>query len=246
VTRQTPPQTQPNPPVAGELRTNLKDGLKYVWIPPGSFRMGCSEQPRDSQCDKFKEFPTHDVTISKGFWMGETEVTQEAYQRVTGKPNPSQFKGPKRPVDTVNWAEAVAYCAAAGGLRLPTEAEWEYAARAGTRSVTYGDLNDIAWDSANSNGQTHDVGLKKANAWNLRDMLGNVEEWTADWFEAAYYKTSPQFNPKGPAEPEIADRVLRGGTWDDDPQYVRVSDRDPIDPSRSGNETGFRCAGDLP
>jgi formylglycine-generating enzyme required for sulfatase activity len=232
------------PPAPGESRTNPNDGLTYRWIPPGNFRMGCSEQPTDPQCDKVDEFPTHDVTITKGFWMGETEVTQQAYERVTGKPNPSQFKGPRLPVENVSWDDAKAYCAAAGGMRLPTEAEWEYAARAGTRSASYGDLNSIAWYSTNSNRQTHEVGLKPANGWNLRDMLGNVWEWTADWYDAYYYKNSPTTDPKGPAEPKLL-RVERGGSWDSSPEYVRVSLRNGNGLSYWSNLIGFRRAGEL-
>jgi formylglycine-generating enzyme required for sulfatase activity len=237
-------QVAPTPSAPGEPRANPKDGLPYRWIPPGNFRMGCSEHPADSQCDKKDEFPAHDVTITKGFWMGETEVTQEAYERVTGKPNPSHFKGPRRPVESVNWDDAKAYCAAAGGMRLPTEAEWEYAARAGTRSASYGDLNSIAWYSANSFSQTHEVGLKSANAWNLRDMLGNVWEWTADWYDADYYKNSPSTDPKGPTEAKEY-RVLRGGAWVDDPQGVRVSNRYRYGPTIRSVVIGFRCAGEL-
>jgi formylglycine-generating enzyme required for sulfatase activity len=232
-------------PAPGEARINPKDGLTYRWIPPGDFRMGCSEQPPDSQCGKNDEFPTHDVTITKGFWMGETEMTQEAYQRVTGKPNPSHFKDPRLPVESVTWDEANAYCAASGGMRLPTEAEWEYAARAGTRSASYGDLGSIAWYGANSNYKTHEVGLKPANAWNLRDMLGNVWEWTADWYDAAYYKNSPLTDPKGPTEAKKM-RVLRGGSWGIDPEYVRVSFRIRVEPSGRDDGIGFRCAGELP
>ena len=232
------------PPAPGESRANPKDGLTYRWIPPGNFRMGCSEQPPDSQCDKNDEFPTHDVTITKGFWMGQTEVTQEAYERVTGKPNPSHFKGPRLPVEHVSWDDAKAYCAAAGGIRLPTEAEWEYAARADTRSASYGDLNSIAWYSAYSNNQTHEVGLKSANAWNLRDMLGNVWEWTADWYDADYYKNSPSTDPKGPTEAKRF-RVLRGGSWDVNPEDVRVSVRGRGVPSDRNLGIGFRCAGEV-
>jgi formylglycine-generating enzyme required for sulfatase activity len=230
-------------PIPGASRANPKDGLTYRWIPPGTFRMGCSEQPVDKECGTTEEFPTHDVTISKGFWMGETEVTQEAYGRVTGTTNPSDFKDPRRPVESVSWDEAKAYCAAAGGMRLPTEAEWEYAARAGTRSASYGDLRNIAWYNGNSDDKTHEVGLKPANAWNLRDMLGNVWEWTADWYASDYYKNSPSTDPQGPTEGEY--RVLRGGSWNVNPEYVRVSDRHGFGPSVRNDFIGFRCAGEL-
>jgi formylglycine-generating enzyme required for sulfatase activity len=242
--RVAPAPVSPAPPVPGESRANPKDGLTYRWIPPGTFRMGCSEQPEDLLCDKTREFPTHDVTISKGFWMGETEVTQEAYERVTGRPISSRSKkGPRLPVVFVSWDEARTYCAAAGGMRLPTEAEWEYAVRAGTRSASYGDLSSIAWHKANSVGGFHEVGLKAANAWNLRDMLGNVYEWTADWYAADYYKNSPSTDPQGPTQGEY--RVLRGSTFRNTPEHVRVSLRLAYQPLDRFDVVGFRCAGEL-
>ena len=237
--------TVPTELAAGSERTNAKDGLKYVWIPPGSFRMGCSEQPKDKQCDKRDELPTHAVTISKGFWIGQTEVTQEAYQRVVAT-NPSYFKGARRPVEEVSWTEAQAYCTAVG-LRLPTEAEWEYAARAGTGSSWYGGgaIGDVAWYRVNSNSQTHDVKGKAANAWNLFDMLGNVREWTADWYDASYYKNSPRQDPKGPATG--TSRVSRGGAWSPlAVADVRLSDRFGVETAlRLIGVVGFRCAGEL-
>ena len=246
---------RPKPRAPGERQTNTVDGLNYRWIPPGSFRMGCSEQPADPQCDKTDEFPTHDVTISKGFWMGETEVTVAAYERyravnktVTALPTADTYGrklntaagDPQLPAVAVTWDEAQAYCTWAGGgaekLRLPSEAEWEYAARAGSRAGGYGDLSTIAWYGDNSgkpinstalwaevgydiakygerlyaNGSgPHRVATLKENAWNLRDMLGNALEWTADWYDAGYYRNSPSTDPKGPTEAKQY-RVLRG------------------------------------
>jgi hypothetical protein len=164
------PGVGPVPPTAPVTRTlhDGKDGLKYVWISPGAFTMGCS--PGDNQCDG-DEKPPHPVTITKGFWIGQTPVTQEAYKRVTGK-SPSHFQGASLPVEQVSWDDAVGYCRAVG-LRLPTEAEWEYAARAGSASARYGTLDDIAWYSANSGARTHPVAQKLPNAWGLYDMLGN-------------------------------------------------------------------------
>jgi len=161
--------------VAGPLsaqqptRVNPKDGLTYVWIPPGKFQMGCSAG--DAECFD-NEKPAHQVTIAKGFWLGRTSVTQQAYQRVTGK-NPASHKGANLPVEEVDWNEAQAYCKAIGG-RLPTEAEWEYAARAGSTGVRYGNLDEIAWYDKNSGNQSQEVGQKSPNAFGLYDMLGNT------------------------------------------------------------------------
>jgi formylglycine-generating enzyme len=292
--RQPEVGAQPKPRAPGESKKNTVDSLNYRWIPPGAFRMGCSEQPVDPQCDKTDEFPTHGVSISEGFWMGETEVTVAAYEKyrdaskaagktVTPLPASDTFGrklntsagDPQLPAVAVTWDEAQAYCSWAGGggekLRLPSEAEWEYAARAGSRASRYGDLNAIAWYGdnsgkpinstaiwaevgqdntkygerlyANGNGP-HQVATLKENAWNLRDMLGNVWEWTADWYDVDYYKSSPSTDPKGPAEAKHY-RVLRGGSWSSSPEYVRVSYRDRYVPSVRGDIIGFRCAGEL-
>jgi formylglycine-generating enzyme required for sulfatase activity len=231
-------------PVPGYARVNPKDRLTYRWIPPGRFRMGCSQQPKDTACDSQAEFPVHEVTIGKGFWMGETEVTEAAWQRVMGKAGPRASKGPLRPVEEVSWADAQAFCAATG-LRLPTEAEWEYAARAGSRASAYGALGQIAWYLENSGGETRDVGLKSANVWNLRDMLGNVAEWTADRFD-------------DPKKPMSKAHVVRGGSVLDEAGWVRLSRREGVeDPSEvtinlaggskpiSVHIVGLRCAGEL-
>jgi formylglycine-generating enzyme required for sulfatase activity len=222
--------------VAGAIKTkeNPKDGQQYVWIQPGKFPMGCSEG--DNECDA-DEKPTHPVTITKGFWLEQTPVTQEAYQRVKGT-NPSHFRGEKRPVENVSWNQANEYCEAAGG-RLPTEAEWEYAARANSREPRYGEPKTIAWYSENSGGQTHDVGLKKANLWGLQDMLGNVWQWTIDWYDEKYYANSPSKDPTGPAAGKY--RVLRGGSWIYDSRYLRASDRVRGEPDYRFAYIGFRC-----
>jgi len=150
---------------AGQTKVNPKDGLRYIRIPPGTFQMGCS--PGDNLCDDWEK-PRHSVTLTKGFWMGQTPVTQAAYQRVMGT-NPSQFRGGQRPVEQVSWDEALDYCKAVG-MRLPTEAEWEYAARAGSTASLNG------YNNGDYLGQTYDVARKQPNAWKLYDMLGNVWE----------------------------------------------------------------------
>jgi len=230
-----PPAPAPSAgPRPGGVKVNPKDGLRYVWIPPGTFMMGCS--PGDSYCQNWEK-PAHQVTITKGFWLGQTKVTQAAYQRVAGN-NPSYFKGPKLPVEMVSWNDARNYCQAAG-MRLPAEAEWEYAARGGSTAARYGNLNDIAWYFDNSGENTHEVGLKQANAFGLYDMLGNVLEWVADWF--AEYPAGSQSDPVGPVSGRY--RLARGACWNFNPTLVRVSFRGRNEPGYRDNMVGLRCAG---
>jgi formylglycine-generating enzyme required for sulfatase activity len=200
-------------PASGK-RVNPKDGLTYVWIPSGQFTMGCS--PGDTEC--YDDETPRRQNIAKGFWLGESEVTQAAYRKVTGK-SPSPGQGPDRPVDNVDWSQSVSYCRAIGG-RLPTEAEWEYAARAGTTGARYGELDRIAWTNANSGDNPHDVKQKEPNAWGLYDMLGNLWEWT----DSAEKK-----------------KPLRGGSCLDPPENVRSSTRDAVDPADRNDISGFRC-----
>lgn len=232
---------------AWRTKTNPKDGLIYVWIAPGSFYSGCS--PGDSEC-KPDEEPARQVNITKGFWLGQTAVTQQAYHRVTGE-DPSYFqganlpveesswvtgapkvrhvKGTNLPVEQVSWGEAENYCKAIGG-RLPTEAEWEYAARAGATCDRYGNLDEIAWYDGNSHLSTHEMGQKRPNAFGLYDMLGNVGQWVGDWYRWG----------------TIAERsrVIRGGSWNDDPKHVRASYRYSGLPDDRKFTVGFRCAED--
>ncbi len=214
---------------AGATKVNPKDALTYVWIPPGKFMMGCS--PGDTACSD-DEKPAHPVVITRGFWMGQTLVTQGAYQRVRGT-NPSYFHGDQLPVESVTWDEARGYCAAAG-MRLPTEAEWEYAARAGTTEAPYGDLDAIAWYANLSRGRyierlkaggggTKAVALKQPNAWKLYDTLGNVWEWTADWYDEKYYARGESRDPAGTSSGKY--RVLRGASWANEAGSIRVSNR---------------------
>ncbi|HTP35546.1 MAG TPA: SUMF1/EgtB/PvdO family nonheme iron enzyme [Candidatus Acidoferrales bacterium] len=232
-------KTGPPPPPAGTLpagarRTNPKDGLTYVWIPPATFRMGCS--PGDSDCMPDQDEPAHDVTITGGFWIGQTEVTQEAYQKVTGS-NPSHFRGPKLPVETVSSEAAAAYCEAVGG-RLPTEAEWELAARGGVASARYGPIESVGWYLGNAGGRTHEVAQKQANAFGLYDMLGNVLEWVSNW----YVDKPPAegVDPQGPDRGSA--RALRGGSWVDPAWAHRASFRAGAPLGLSDEGIGFRCA----
>ncbi len=231
---QLSPQTVTQPVSAGHTEVNPSDGLTYVWLAPGVFLMGCS--PADSDCDR-DEKPAHQVTLAKAFRIGQTLVTQEAYQRVTGK-SPGYFKGAKFPAESMTWDEAQTYCEATG-MRLPTEAEWEYAARAGSKTARYGELNQIAWYGVNSENKTHQVMLKQPNSWNLYDMLGEVWEWTADWY--APYSPANSTDPQGVAAGKI--RALRGGSWANGPAFVRLSVRSGNEPEHRSNVVGFRCAG---
>src|SRR5450432_1959074 len=133
--------------------------------------------------------------------------------------NPSHFKGPQRPVETVSWEDAMKYCQAAGG-RLPTEAEWEYAARAGSTAARYGELDEFAWYYENSQDETHDVKGKQPNGWGLFDTLGNVWEWVADWLDVAYYARNEVRDPAGPEDESM--QIVCGGSWSDS-QDVRAS-----------------------
>ena len=262
-------------PSAGTVKTNPEDGQLYVWIPPGNFMMGCS--PDDKECDG-DEKPAHQVEITKGFWLGQTSVTVGAWKRhagATGKSMPPEpqiddralnahWSDEQQPIVDITWAEARDYCQQAGG-RLPTEAEWEYAARAGSAGSRYGSLDTIAWhadnggrsriDSArifnsdqknygkrlNANGNgPHGVAQKQPNAWGLYDMLGNVYQWTADWYNERYYEQNEGKDPPGPSDGLY--RTLRGGSWYSYPRSLRVSGRDWLVPSSRLSGAGVRCA----
>jgi formylglycine-generating enzyme required for sulfatase activity len=231
------PVHTPSTARVGTVRGNPKDGLKYVWIPAGTFTMGCSSG--DSECYA-NERPAHQVAIARGFWIGQTPVTQEAYQRVTGK-NTSHFKGEGLPVDHITWEEAKRYCEATG-MRLPTEAEWEYAARAGNPRALYGEVDSIAWYNDDSGSQAHPVGLKEPNAWKLYDMLGNVWQWTADWYGEKYYDLHEDEDPQGP--PAGSSRTFRGGSWGSFPRSVRASYRGWGEPGFEEYSFGVRCVGE--
>lgn len=230
----------------GAIKLNSKDGLKYVWIPPGTFQMGCS--PGDNDC-RSDEMPAHPVTLTRGFWLGQFPVTMAAYKRFaesTGRtmpPAPRFNEGwnlEQMPVVNVTWDDAHAYCGWVGG-RLPTEAEWEYAARGGSKEMRYGPLDEVAWHDSNSGYRTHVGGEKRANGFALFDMLGNVDEWVNDWYDADYYVNSPSMDPLGP--PKGAERILRGGCWYNYPRFVRVSAR--YGSGSSGKDfNGLRCAMD--
>ncbi len=238
-----------------------ESGIEMVRIPGGMFRMG-SEDGQDD------ERPVHDVRVD-AFWMDRTEVTQAQYTKLI-QPNPAHFKGPNRPVEMIAWTSAALYCnkrsraeglepcydeetAAcnfdADGYRLPTEAEWEYACRAGsTTAFSFGDdpreLPRYAWFADNADKTTHPVARKKPNPWGLFDMHGNVAEWCNDVYADGYYKTSPKDNPRGPDEGEQC--VLRGGAWNSSATACRSAYRVGENPGFADacfaqDAIGFRC-----
>jgi len=238
-------------PGAGPLpAVTTKSGVEMVLIPAGELRMGSSRGKED-------ESPVHTVRLD-AFWMDRHEVTQAEYEKL-GFPDPSRFKGPDLPVEMMTWTKA-AICAnarsraeglqpcydedtaecnfAASGYRLPTEAEWEYACRAGT-DTEYGfggdprRLSEHAWYEANASKKTHPVGKKAPNRWGLHDTHGNVAEWCNDVYDKAYYGKSPAENPRGPAEGK--QYVVRGGAWSSSAEACRSA-------ARAGENPGFADA----
>ena len=216
------------------------------WVPSGRFTLGSPliEPGRDP--DEVQ----HEVVLTRGFFLGETECTQGQWEKVMGG-NPSHFRGSERPVEHVSWGEAEEYCRKltakqrVDGIlplgwewRLPTEAEWEYAARAGTTGARYGELDAIAWWSGNSGNQTHPASQKAANAWGLHDMMGNVWEWCSDW--SGDYLIGSVTNPTGPSSGSC--RVYRGGSWNDDARDARSAYRFRYFPGLRRYSLGFRPA----
>ena len=240
----------PNP---GDVMTN-GIGMKLVWVPAGEFMMGSGLSASQvasqfgGKSDWFTgEHPQHQVKISKGFWMGRTEVTQSQYRAVMGT-NPSHFKGDNNPVEQVSWNDAVEFCSKLSGKEgkaytLPTEAQWEYACRAKSTTVfSFGNnesnLGDYVWYSKNSDSKTHQVGTKRPNGFGLYDMHGNVWEWCQDWYGKNYYSASPLGDPVGPDSGSY--RVLRGGSWFYNANLCRSANRDRNLPGYRYSGTGFR------
>jgi formylglycine-generating enzyme required for sulfatase activity len=218
-------------------------GMKFVWISPGSFIMGSPKNEEGRSDDEIQ----HAVTLSKGFFMGIHLVTQEQWKEIMNN-NPSHFKGKKNlPVDTVSWEECQEFIKKLREkdnkpYRLPTEAEWEYGCRAGTRTAyNFGNnsdiLNEYAWFAENNvPNTTHGVGQKTPNAWGLHDMHGNLWEWCQDWY--GDYPQNEVVDPQGPNTGKF--RILRGGSWGDGPAFCRSAFRARTEPSDRNNTCGFR------
>jgi len=221
-------------------------GIEFVLIPAGTFIMGGETGYDDSK-------PPHQVTLSKPFYLGTYQVTQSQWKTIMGK-NPSKFTGDTRPVEQVSWNDGQEYVRKLNSregvnmYRLPTEAEWEYACRAGTGArFCFGDdearLEEYAWFDDNSKGETHPVGQKKPNLWGLYDMHGNVWEWCQDWFAESYYKVSPDKDPQGAKNGSF--RVFRGGGWFDNAGGCASAYRYRDAPGGRFNYLGFRLARSL-
>jgi formylglycine-generating enzyme required for sulfatase activity len=225
--------------------------VEMLLVPPGTFQMGCIMGSNQYGCFSWEQ-PVHQVTLTNAFYLGRFEVTQSQWVAKMGS-NPSSFQGasaqvpadqvPNRPVERVSWTIIQGYLSATG-FRLPTEAEWEYACRAGTQTPFYNGSTDdstvgaLAWYSANSGNQTRPVGGKLANAFGFHDMLGNVWEWVNDWYGG--YTAEAQTNPTGPVS--ASNRVIRGGSGNLVTTYVRSSYRNYDSPGYTGNNVGFRVA----
>jgi formylglycine-generating enzyme required for sulfatase activity len=254
---QNPGQSQP----AGSQALKTACGMSMVSVPAGQFTMGVNDGPIDAK-------PAHEVKVD-AFLMDECEITQQVYEKVIGA-NPSRRKNPGNPVEQVTWTAAVKFCNArsiqenlkpcydtntwecdfsANGYRLPTEAEWEYACRAGSSARYYfgdnaEDLKSFGWFDGNSQSRPHPASQRKPNAWGLYDMSGNVWEWCNDFYGVKYYKESPSDNPRGPKQGEK--RVLRGGAWSSSAanctSWVRNCDEAGLtDVCLTMDSNGFRC-----
>ena len=224
----------------------VKDGIciEMVKVEGGTFMMGATSEMKNPNSN---EKPVHQVTLTNDYYMGKYEVTQALWQAVMGS-NPSEYKGDNLPVETVSWNDCQKFISKLNSLtgrmfRLPTEAEWEYAARGGKESRGYqysgsSNISDVAWYDENSGSKTHPVGTKQANELGIYDMTGNVWEWCSDWYSS--YSSSSQTNPTGSDSGSA--RVSRGGGWFNDASYCRLSVRFYYTPDFRLDILGLRLA----
>lgn len=228
----------------GDTWTEPVAGMEFVWVPGGCYQMGCGDWT--DSCDD-NEKPEHEVCLD-GFWMGKYEVTQGQWKKIMIE-NPSYFNlGDNFPAESVSWDDIQAFITdlnsqGSSTFRLPTEAEWEYAARSGGQEEKYAggdDLGSLGWYWDNSGSRTHEVGTKAPNGLGIYDMSGNVWEWVSDWYKSDYYAESPTYNPQGPDTGSY--RVFRGGSWLSPAWGCRAANRVNDTPGYRSYGIGFRLA----
>ena len=244
--QQPEPEPEPTPTPEPERPQHKLPDIAMVYVSGGTFTMGATSEQGSDAYDREK--PAHSVTLS-GYYIGKYEVTQELWKAVMGS-NPSRFKGDNLPVEQVSWDDVQEFLRKLNAMtgkryRLPTEAEWEFAARGGNSSRGYkysgsNSLGSVAWYYDNSGSRTHAVGTKSPNELGIYDMSGNVWEWCQDWYGGSYYENSPRTNPKGPNSG--SDRVRRGGSRGDYARFCRVSFRDDYTPDYRHYSLGIRLA----
>ncbi|MGM9799212.1 MAG: formylglycine-generating enzyme family protein [Muribaculaceae bacterium] len=217
--------------------------FEMVKVPGGTFTMGATAEQGDDAWDDEK--PTHSVTLS-GYYIGKYEVTQAQWKAIMGN-NPSYLKGDNLPVEKVSWYDCQEFIKKLNQLTgknfsLPTEAQWEYAARGGksggTKYSGSDNIGNVAWYLDNADNKTHPVGEKSPNDLGIYDMSGNVWEWCQDWYDSNYYKNSPTTNPTGYGS--VSEHVVRGGSWNSSARYCRVSFRSNSTPDNEYYYLGFR------
>jgi len=245
-------------PIEKTITINENAGMDFVFIPPGKFHMGSTENVAKSEND---ERPLHQANITKGFYMGKYEVTQKQYLEVMKYHKGSKFVGDKLPIDNIEWYQASTFIEKLSQktklkFRLPTEAEWEYACRAGTQTAFYTGKT-ISPDQANYNckktymggpqglpyDETREVGSYPPNPFGLYDMHGNVWEWCSDWYDNDYYKFCDDDDPQGPHKG--GKKVIRGGSWNQGPDKLRSADRKGRNPKADRKHIGFRVVLDI-
>ena len=247
---------RPDPPIV-PTQTASYAGIEFIWCVPGSFMMGSLETDSDAAAD---EFPQHLVTFSQGFWISRYPITQGQWKHVMGS-NPSRFQGgisgstDNRPVEHVTWDDVQSFITAINeanpnlNFRLPSEAEWEYACRASTTTrfywgddADYAQIGNFAWYEDNSGNKTHDVGTKLPNLWRIFDMSGNVYQWVQDTWTSDYTMTPTDGTAYEDYYGEATARVLRGGSYANQPYRCRATARTGWAQNIAGDNFGFRLA----